>query len=565
MKKPYFRSELSGKRIPESILLKIVDDHRQWLNSDKKEGRCAVFEGLNFHGFSPTKLNGKPIGGVMMKGVVLDGGRISACNFSGAYFQGGTLNNATLVDSHFVRARLKGAKLNGAKLTSCRFDHAYIRNSTNDYSEISGCEFHGVIGDQSRFNNSTISNCEFEFSYLSKSKFCKALIDNSIFSNSRMKNSDLSKVDIKNSTFVKVDLSNSSLKGSYLKYSDFEGAIFSGASFESARVLKVNLKGANFTGATLINTTFESVDLTDAVFSNVIIDLYTRNNLPEWLLQKYGDTFRLLPETNGVRRIKKSIYFEPEHRQAGVGVLSYFSTVLETTYPDSDIRFSIEQNGELVSLIIETPEGDLIERIEKTLNEYGGVISGKIPVNSFTSDEVMMLDIKTELRIAQMRIETQSELLAYKDREIERLFDSITRSLDKESGNVNLIGNNITNKGFKSMRDKYVVEQAGAVGARASVDKVVFHNHNSGGTDSIDLSVLCEELALLRKEMRLISNTAEEDAELGSIAAAEKAAQTGDGNAVVDNLKNLGNWSLDVSTKLGVNTASAAIKSALGL
>src|SRR5262249_18064385 len=52
--------------------------------------------------------------------------------------------------------------------------------------------------------------------------------------------------------------------------------------------------------------------------------------------------------------IERAIEFPPEYKQAGIGILSYFSEVLAKKYPNEDIRVSILQAGNKVTLRIET-------------------------------------------------------------------------------------------------------------------------------------------------------------------------------------------------------------------
>ena len=129
-----------------------------------------------------------------------------------------------------------------------------------------------------------------------------------------------------------------------------------------SKFTNVNFKNANFKGANLTNIRLENTDLSEASFENIIIDPHTKETLPLNIIEKYGHTFQISYVAEELSSIRKAIYFEPEHRQAGIGILSYFSNILDKTYPDSDIRFRIEQNYPLISLVIEAPDGDLIEK-----------------------------------------------------------------------------------------------------------------------------------------------------------------------------------------------------------
>ncbi len=118
--------------------------------------------------------------------------------------------------------------------------------------------------------------------------------------------------------------------------------------------------------------------------------------------------------------INRSIEFPPEYHQAGLGILSYFGTVLREKYPGHDARVRIEQEGLRVRLVIESDNGDK-EVIEKALQEYEMVVRGETQPESFFDSTAKILELKNELRIAQVRIETQRDLITYQSGEITSL------------------------------------------------------------------------------------------------------------------------------------------------
>lgn len=82
-----------------------------------------------------------------------------------------------------------------------------------------------------------------------------------------------------------------------------------------------------------------------------------------------------------------------------------------------------------------------------------------------------------------------------------------------------------------------------------------------------DLIALADELAALRKALRTENrdDDIDGDADIGAIALAEKAARAGEKDKMLSALKSVGTWAFDVATKIGVNLASSALKSASGL
>lgn len=107
--------------------------------------------------------------------------------------------------------------------------------------------------------------------------------------------------------------------------------------------------------------------------------------------------------------------------------------------------------------------------------------------------------------------------------------------------------------------------QIGALGRNAKVEHTTFNQIWHEGGESVDLSKLAEELSAIRKAMRAESSTAEQDVQLGLIAAAETAAKSGDGPGVFGVLSKVGPWAIEAATKIGAGLAVAIISKATGL
>ncbi|WP_318494772.1 hypothetical protein [Photobacterium leiognathi] len=118
--------------------------------------------------------------------------------------------------------------------------------------------------------------------------------------------------------------------------------------------------------------------------------------------------------------INRAIEFPPEYHSAGLGILSYFGTVLREKYPEQEAKVKIEQDEFNVRMIIETKDGAR-EVIEKALQEYELVITGENPPESFYDDALKVIELKTELRVAYTKIEGQRDLLAHKGEELSNL------------------------------------------------------------------------------------------------------------------------------------------------
>jgi hypothetical protein len=119
--------------------------------------------------------------------------------------------------------------------------------------------------------------------------------------------------------------------------------------------------------------------------------------------------------------------------------------------------------------------------------------------------------------------------------------------------------------GSLHMGDSYKAGQAGAMGPGATASQINFQQIWLQHSGKIDIESLAEELATLRAVMKKESNDAAKDVAVGEVAAAEQAAKENDGPRTLEHLKKAGTWAFDVSTKIGVGVATAALKTALGL
>ena len=124
---------------------------------------------------------------------------------------------------------------------------------------------------------------------------------------------------------------------------------------------------------------------------------------------------------------------------------------------------------------------------------------------------------------------------------------------------INMKGVSMGEKG-----DIYHVGQGGIVGPNAHAHDITFNQIWNKAEGTIDLPRLSEELAVLRQEMKKAATEPEHDIAIGTIAAAEQAAKTGNGPKTLELLASAGKWALSVAEKIGIGVAIAAIKNSLG-
>lgn len=136
--------------------------------------------------------------------------------------------------------------------------------------------------------------------------------------------------------------------------------------------------------------------------------------------------------------IKRVIKFEPEFKQSGVSILSYFSNIISTKYPGLDVSISIEQQGNLVTLIVELPDGSK-ELIEQELHEYGLVVLGNKSPESYLDDPLQAMMLKNKLEISALEAKQTRELL-YSERahyssridSLEKQIEFLTKAFDSQ-------------------------------------------------------------------------------------------------------------------------------------
>lgn len=112
-------------------------------------------------------------------------------------------------------------------------------------------------------------------------------------------------------------------------------------------------------------------------------------------------------------RIERLIEFKPEYLQSGITILNYFSTILRQKNPDLNSIVRIEQEGLNVRLLIIPEKGDEIEVIEKTLEEYGLVISGKMKTTDFLNSDMQVLELENKLEISKLELRFAHKQLEY--------------------------------------------------------------------------------------------------------------------------------------------------------
>lgn len=162
----------------------------------------------------------------------------------------------------------------------------------------------------------------------------------------------------------------------------------------------------------------------------------------------------LIMDTNAVdesffTEIVRTIEFEPHQASSGIAILSYFGEVIKQKHTDIEAKVRIEQTHNSVVLVIETPTGQ-VEKIEKTLNEYGEVILGKKRSSEFLTNDVDAHKLEFKLEMTSLELKQNEKLLGiyknqndeYKERlntlevQVSTLHNALAKGLSNSNENL---------------------------------------------------------------------------------------------------------------------------------
>lgn len=109
----------------------------------------------------------------------------------------------------------------------------------------------------------------------------------------------------------------------------------------------------------------------------------------------------------------RSIEFPPEYTAVGMSILHHFREILRSKYSDIEPRVTITQHDRTVTMIIETDDGDQLDRIEKTFEDYGLVIQGEIPVDDFLDERGAILRLENRIGLLEHELRMEQRISAY--------------------------------------------------------------------------------------------------------------------------------------------------------
>lgn len=152
--------------------------------------------------------------------------------------------------------------------------------------------------------------------------------------------------------------------------------------------------------STIVMGTVIDPELSDKMSVTIIV-----TGLPELPIDK-----TITKDGFDIVKLSKSITFEPHQASAGLSILSYFNEFLHQKYSGVEAKVSIEQAGNKVLLIVETPSGN-VEKIEKSLSEFGLAVIGEKSPNDILESNSHVEKMKMKLEMAAMELKFSNQIL----------------------------------------------------------------------------------------------------------------------------------------------------------
>lgn len=278
--------------------------------------------------------------------------------------------------------------------------------------------------------------------------------------------------------------------------------------------------------------------------------------------------------------IVRSIDFPAHLAQAGLGILSFLGKVLNDKFPYIDVSVQIKQANLNVTLTIEVGEDDR-EVIEEALNDYSRVVSGEMPVDQYLENAIQILDLKNQLRIAAVQIESQKDLLKLQDVYVHQLLGLVSQALQQPPGEANTPSpTSVTIRNTTSVRtmtdhsnrDSSISGNVSGsnvnLGDRVSQDIKALPERSNSGKEFADLKTILSELVALVAAARAqgVDSEACDDVLLNAQEIVEASHKSKDGwaDVVRKSLRNLEQIVLSFKNLLGISESFQVLLGRIG-
>ena len=412
---------------------------------------------------SRANLSGANLSGADLIEANLSEADLSRVNLSGADLSKANLSEANLSWANLSGADLREANLSNAILKRANLDKAKIDNST----KISGkwrlvWEIINQGAQNQNLSKADLSGADLSSANLSKANLSETdlretclrntILDNATLTGTQLWNTDRKRWSIKDVICNYVYWDRESKKKVHYAPHEFEKLYSKKAKitlyykdalnfFEIQTLpiliknLKKEYKNWNFNidididsfrqdiNGTNINITVEGANEHEVqIIEKVLRSKYycsicrKSENEVERFINMLGISIcencliNILDNEGVTTRIQRSLVFKPEHKQAGISILNYFSEIIKQKYPHIKVKVKIEQEQSTVRMIVETPEGE-IKKVEETLDQYGMVVQGKMLPEQLLSDPFEIMALKQKLELSALELRHTKELL----------------------------------------------------------------------------------------------------------------------------------------------------------
>ncbi len=240
------------------------------------------------------------------------------------------------------------------------------------------------------------------------------------------------------------------------------------------------------------------------------------------------------------------IVFEEEYFQAGVNILSYFSTYLRTNYPDENVKVAIEQEGLTVKLYVTDSDGNPRDELNRLLTDFLGGVTGDRNLEEITINRHALYDMKFQLQASAHQLNMKSQMIEDRDKLIGHLVKTHDADIDRRAIE------------FRELTDviRASVENQPTLTISPAINQVV--------NSSFDNPLLLFELGEIKRHLERQRDNESKDVSV-ELAEAIESARKGDEGRLSKISKATAKFILDSSVKVVAPVATQYLKSKFGL
>ncbi len=322
----------------------------------------------------------------------LEGANLQGADLEGFNFRGANLQKANLQGANFQKANLQGANLRGANLQGANLQGANLQGADLQRANLRGANLQGAN-----------------------------------FQGANLQGADLQNANIQNANIQDVVLRETNLREFNFQKADLQRADLQYADLREANLRETDLQEADITGSSLYLTFRDNWEIKNIKCDYVYWDAEKEERTPKdrnFRPGEFEELYKWRPLNEFENLIQRSIEFSEEYFEAGKSILNFFGTILRKKYNDTNASVQIKQEGLKVTMIIKPANGDR-KTIEKYLDDYGLVITGNMTPEEYTDDRLLLIELKSELRSAQTKLEVQRDLLEFKEKEDTKRINSL--------------------------------------------------------------------------------------------------------------------------------------------